>query len=416
VEDEDRTRCLPPSQVVDFVIDAGLIAWVEIGLGDSMDPIANSLPAGNFPDFFRKAAYYRYHEWFQENERDYKIRLSGRLQDARAAIPDNPLEGMRLLAAALRSQENNLINWRDMAKLYSALGRDPQRFAAQVALLLEGDRPTEDTVRTFCRFLGSIEIFRAGSQLAVVSTLLLALSPYKFPPVRTRAFQAAFAATGDQWFQSGDDAARRWHRSLSYLDYLVESSREFGVELRDHLDAQGVIWCITHEAWGGVPATFVWPGEPTCPDLSEEDRSFLASLSEEAEMRNLAATERTAIVLARRGQGRFREDLISLWRECAVTSCAVHSLLRASHLKPWNLSSSHERLDRFNGLLLTPNLDLALDSCLITFDDDGTIRVSNEVTERDRRALGFEPTMRLRNVKAEHLPYLRYHRTKKFKP
>lgn len=382
----------------------------------SMNSMANPLNAGKLSDFFRKAAFYRYHERFQEDERDYKIRISGRLHDARTVIQNNPLEGVRLLGATLQAQENNLIDWRDKATLQAALGHDPQGFAAHVNPLWEEDRSDEGTVRTFCRFLGSIQISRAGSQLAVTSTLLMALSPYNFPPVRTRAFQAALAATGDQQFQPRDDAARRWRHALNYLDYLVESSRNFGVDLRDRLDAQGVIWCITHDGWGSVPATFVWPGEPTRPDLSEEDQSALAFLSEDAEARNLTATERTAIVLARRGQGRFREDLISLWRECAVTACAVHSLLRASHLKPWRSSSNRERLDRFNGLLLTPNLDLALDRGLITFDDDGAIRVSNEVAMRDRRALGIEPAMRLRSVRAESLPYLQHHRKNIFRP
>ena len=49
----------------------------------------------------------------------------------------------------------------------------------------------------------------------------------------------------------------------------------------------------------------------------------------------------------------------------------VHSLGEvplASHTKPWSACTHVERLDPFNGLMLTPNLDGAFDGGLVTFD------------------------------------------------
>ena len=68
------------------------------------------------------------------------------------------------------------------------------------------------------------------------------------------------------------------------------------------------------------------------------------------------------------------------------------TLLRASHIKPWRAASGAERLDKFNGLLLTPNLDLAFDQGLISFDDHGQILLGEDLDPDSARALNITPT------------------------
>jgi|HubBroStandDraft_2_1064218.scaffolds.fasta_scaffold90872_2 putative restriction endonuclease len=76
--------------------------------------------------------------------------------------------------------------------------------------------------------------------------------------------------------------------------------------------------------------------------------------------------ERDAVIKARRGQGKFRIDVIALWGGCAVTGCSLAKVLVASHIVPWaECSTDKEKLDPFNGLLLTPNLDKLVDRCLL---------------------------------------------------
>jgi predicted restriction endonuclease len=149
------------------------------------------------------------------------------------------------------------------------------------------------------------------------------------------------------------------------------------------------------------------------------DANCVADLDEDAEKEILAEgialsqlqeTEQQAIVAARRGQGRFRQALFDFWHGCAVTGCTRTGVLKASHLKPWRLSTNEERLDKFNGLLLTPNLDAALDRCLIAFDNDGKILISPVFSSNDLQSLGLYPQMRLRRLDRHHLPYLAFHR------
>ena len=71
------------------------------------------------------------------------------------------------------------------------------------------------------------------------------------------------------------------------------------------------------------------------------------------ENRKISETEREALILARRGQGRFRASLQDVEHACRVTKVQRLEHLVASHVKPWRGSSNDERLDGENGLLLT---------------------------------------------------------------
>jgi putative restriction endonuclease len=80
-----------------------------------------------------------------------------------------------------------------------------------------------------------------------------------------------------------------------------------------------------------------------------------------AEIGETSETERQSLIRARIGQGIFRAEVIAVWQGCSVTGCRIEKLLVASHLVPWKLATNAERLDKFNGLLRTPNLDKLVD-------------------------------------------------------
>jgi predicted restriction endonuclease len=96
---------------------------------------------------------------------------------------------------------------------------------------------------------------------------------------------------------------------------------------------------------------------------------------------------------------------------CAVTSIAVPEVLRASHAKPWaECANDAERLDVFNGFLLTANLDALFDRFLINFDDVGKMLVSPRLTAHDLATLGLSANMRPRWLTDVHRHYLAFQR------
>lgn len=129
-------------------------------------------------------------------------------------------------------------------------------------------------------------------------------------------------------------------------------------------------------------------------------------------------TEREAVIQARLGQGKFRNKLLGYWGSaCSVTKMSNRDLLRASHIKPWGHSDNSERLDKSNGLLLTPNLDAMFDKGLVTFQDNGTIKIARKISNGDLKKLGVGSSMSIRKNKitAEHKIFLAYHRENIFR-
>jgi hypothetical protein len=124
----------------------------------------------------------------------------------------------------------------------------------------------------------------------------------------------------------------------------------------------------------------------------------------------LTATQKDQLIQARIGQGEFRRSLLDAWNaRCCVTDCAIHQVLRASHIKPWRASDNKERLDPFNGLLLVANVDALFDRFLISFGDDGAMLYGPDIGRDDLIALGCDPDRRVA-VSARHAPYLAWHR------
>ena len=101
------------------------------------------------------------------------------------------------------------------------------------------------------------------------------------------------------------------------------------------------------------------------------------------ELKPLLSTTKSIISESRIGQQKFKKGLLKYWKTCAVTGCTVSSILKASHIKAWAISSPIERLDPFNGLLLNPDLDALFDSGLITFGDDGLLIISPILSDQD---------------------------------
>src|SRR6185295_17438541 len=60
---------------------------------------------------------------------------------------------------------------------------------------------------------------------------------------------------------------------------------------------------------------------------------------------SIESTEKEALVMARRGQGRFRDLVSKLETRCRVTHVEHRDYLRASHCKPWRDCTNEERVD-----------------------------------------------------------------------
>ncbi len=128
---------------------------------------------------------------------------------------------------------------------------------------------------------------------------------------------------------------------------------------------------------------------------------------------DIAGTEKEALIKARKGQGKFRSDVLSLHKKCPFTGVSNPMFLTAGHLKPWSrCSDNQERLDPLNGLPLTPVADQLVEQGFVTFDDNGMAVFSNQSKAAELKALGIslDKKYQITIFDPRQLKYLKYHR------
>lgn len=120
---------------------------------------------------------------------------------------------------------------------------------------------------------------------------------------------------------------------------------------------------------------------------------------------------------AREGQDEYRRKLLEECPFCPITMINEESLLIASHIKPWAVSDSKERVDPNNGFILSPLYDKLFDRGYITFSDDKRVSISNWLSRQVKDRIGIKENqlfqfLPMNDVRAG---YLDYHRRMVFK-
>ena len=122
-------------------------------------------------------------------------------------------------------------------------------------------------------------------------------------------------------------------------------------------------------------------------------------------------TEAERLVVQRVGQDIFRDALMDYWGgRCPLTGITEPALLRASHIVPWAHSTDEQRLDVYNGLLLSALWDAAFDSGSVSFADDGTVLVGAQLSENAKNTLRLNEVPALTELRHGHLANLAVHR------
>ena len=123
-------------------------------------------------------------------------------------------------------------------------------------------------------------------------------------------------------------------------------------------------------------------------------------------------TERSGLVTSRVGQGYYRQQILDKWNgTCPVSGCTIKKILISSHIVSWSESNDDERLDVENGILLSPNIDSLFDKHLISFEDDGSILISDKLDSLNRESLNINDEIKI-PVSEGMKKYLKRHREK----
>lgn len=125
-------------------------------------------------------------------------------------------------------------------------------------------------------------------------------------------------------------------------------------------------------------------------------------------------TDKISKMKIRIKQGEFRDKVFNLWKnKCCITNLKEKepSLLIAAHIWPYmHCKDNKEKIDRYNGLPLTPGYDKAFDRGYISFSDKGNIIKSKKISSKELKKLGINLSDKIKGLKENHKKYLSKHR------
>ena len=183
---------------------------------------------------------------FDKDEIHYKLIIGRKLKEARKAVLARDSNWPALVKRGLTS---NLVEWRAAAVLFRWFKLNPvDALDAMQALWAEDDTPILDRIRDFIPHVPEDPDhptnFRGpGTRMRLISALLMALDPLKYPPFKTTEFKSAYEITGQDGPLPGSDAADMYEYALEFLDELIERAAALGFARPcNRLEAQSLVW------------------------------------------------------------------------------------------------------------------------------------------------------------------------------
>ena len=156
----------------------------------------------------------------------------------------------------------------------------------------------------------------------------------------------------------------------------------------------------------GVSDSLIEVALPALQNWEDQQQHLIEVTSE------IPETTRQALVQARIGQGKFKQQVSLLERACRISKVDNPTHLIASHIKPWRESDNEERLSGANGLLLTPSIDHLFDRGFISFEDNGELITSpiSDAISLNRMGVDTNHVINVGNFNIDQKYFLDYHR------
>lgn len=229
-------------------------------------------------------------------ERDYKVQTAERLADALRQLE----QGAESWPTTMRSALNvNLVDTFFRVAFFNDLRERTDEVGAAIMALL-GPGPRAEALDAFHHDLKSISgrgAYTTGNATALGSLLFMSQDVAEYPPYRPTPVSKALELTGRASPAAAPSA--RFEALLELCDEVLERAADVGVELRDRLDAQGLIW------------TTVSADPPT--SWSEADRAALAAWRG-GTVSDVAPSRRSAWLVRSHGASEtwLRDQVVSL--------------------------------------------------------------------------------------------------------
>ncbi len=302
------------------------------------------------------------------------------------------------LIGAIEIDENNFFRWRE--KRVGLKGIAHRRL---VELRGGSDDLAEFEKKTYLFFKDECShkhyfdylVETIGRKYSLLAYIFFLKDSEKYLPISTTNFDRLFI---DLDVPITTNRNCSWENYQEFLGFIAHVREFLGTKGRGEislLDAHSFCWILTKQM-----------------RKKAEELPFLKGA-----MGAGTGENRISTTTARIGQDRFRKHLIALWGEkCSISDYDNLKFLTACHIKPWNDSTSEEKGDPDNGLLLTPCYHELFDKGYISFDDDGGIVLSKKLMTDDVDSLSIDKSAKLRQeLTIDQKRYLEFHRENIYK-
>ena len=209
-------------------------------------------------EFLEWVAFF-YENWthFDAEERNYKLEVARLGEPLRNGILAGDDAWLDELDAYFEAESNNLVNWRTVDSFRDWCREDPTR-GREALEQLWGDGTVGARIEAFCDRLGDEVGSGPGTRLRLTAALLMIEAPTRYPPYQYSAIRDAYELAGVPLPEASDEATRYGH-ALDFFDRIRTDLNILGVDLRDRLDAQGLVWTLVE--WEIDELDFLYPPE-----------------------------------------------------------------------------------------------------------------------------------------------------------
>ncbi len=202
------------------------------------------------------AKFYR-QESFDAEERDYKLEIARNLKRAREEF-ERDGEWIDALKRAF-GRPNNLTTWQLNDSFLRWCKEAPAAARAALRCIWDEARSASERFTGFISALPKETFSTPGARISLASFLHMSLDATGYPIYRATPFKTAYGLTGFSHPTKGASEWEVYEHALRFLDRFLEEAAKAELDVRDRLDAQGLIWSITRA--GKWEPTFLSPSE-----------------------------------------------------------------------------------------------------------------------------------------------------------
>lgn len=190
---------------------------------------------------------------FDDRERDYKLQIAARMSATRESLgrqsPDWPSQLRRAFGPP-----NNLTPWQAHSGLVAWAKSHPDEAGAALELLWNESNSVAGAIDNFVSGVPNSVRGGRGVRTNLASVLLLGGNPYEHPPFKVTPVSLAYKLVGYPPPDRDATEGQIYQHFLGFLSELTRESTHRGLQLRDLLDAQSVMWSVTTD-----PPPEDWP-------------------------------------------------------------------------------------------------------------------------------------------------------------